>query len=144
MIDDETLLASILEGGDALHRDMRQYYQESQCRTEVLNLLKKRGASTIEAEDVFQEGIIAFIFNVRKGKYRGEASVKTYIAAIYERIYNNQVRKKKSVTQIEGNTLPDVNDYKTPEYLFIEQEKRQKLDELLAKLGEKCEKILRL
>ena len=144
MIDDETLLASIVEGGDVLHRNMRQYYRESKCRTEVLNLLKKRGVSGIEAEDIFQEGVIAFIFNVRKGKFRGEASVKTYIAAICTHIFYNQLRKKRSLIPLEGNIMVDLNDYRTPEYLFIQQEKRQQLDELLAKLGEKCQKILRL
>ncbi len=133
-----------MTGGHQMHQAMRRYYQDSNCRSEVIHILKRSGANDVEAEDIFQDGIIAFILNVRKGAYRGEASVKTYVASICKNLYYNLKRRERAGSMTRGNVPPDDEDYMTPEFLYLEQERKMYLDHILDHLGEKCKKVLSL
>jgi len=44
---------------------------------------------------VFQETVVAFIDVVKKGKYRMEASIKTFLVSIAINIWFNELKKKE-------------------------------------------------
>src|ERR1700728_1037398 len=53
------------------------------------------GGSRQDAEDVFQETVVAFIDIVTKGKYRKEASIKTFLVSVAKNIWFNEIKKRE-------------------------------------------------
>jgi RNA polymerase sigma factor (sigma-70 family) len=103
------------------------------------------GGSLQDGEDIFQETVVTFIDLVRKGKFRGESSVKTFLVAVARNIWLNELKKKKSGDQrakifetnrghIENDIMENLN----------KREMREQLLSLMDRLGESCRKILTL
>jgi RNA polymerase sigma factor (sigma-70 family) len=103
------------------------------------------GGSLQDGEDIFQETVVTFIDLVRKGKFRGESSVKTFLVAVARNIWLNELKRKKSGDQrakifetnrghIENDVLENLN----------QREKREQLLSLMDRLGDSCRKILTL
>lgn len=53
---------------------------------------------TIDAEDVFQEGLTRAIVNVRKGSFKGDSSFSTYLYSICNNICLKEYHRKKRTT----------------------------------------------
>ena len=103
------------------------------------------GGSLQDGEDIFQETVVTFIDLVRKGKFRGESSVKTFLVAVARNIWLNELKRKKSGDErakifetsrghIENDIMENLNKRETREQLFS----------LMNHLGESCRKILTL
>ena len=117
-----------------------QQYSASTC-----SFIMSYGASEQDAEDVFQETVLSFIEIIKKGKYRGDASIKTFLVSIARNIWLNEVKKKERAgfreMQYEKGRDPheaDISDH------ISDLEKKRQLRELLYKLGEPCRKLLML
>src|SRR5579872_5666753 len=103
------------------------------------------GGSRQDAEDVFQDTVVSFIEIVKKGKYRMEASIKTFLVSVAKNIWLNEVKKRERSGQrnklFESNrdqTEADVSDH------ISDLEKKRQLRDLVYQLGEPCRKILLL
>jgi RNA polymerase sigma factor (sigma-70 family) len=101
------------------------------------------GGSLQDGEDIFQETVVAFIELVRKGKFRGESSIKTFLVAVARNLWFNELRKKKSGDQrakvfetnrehIENDVMEDINQREIKEQFLV----------LMTHLGASCKKIL--
>jgi len=103
------------------------------------------GASEQDADDVFQETVIAFIDIVQKGKFRMQSSIKTFLVSIARNIWRNEVKKRQRSDyreqQFESGreqTEEDISE------LISEWEKKKQLRDLVYELGEPCRKLLML
>src|ERR1700730_14158057 len=67
-----------------------QQYSESTC-----SFIMGYGGSRQDAEDVFQETVVSFIDVVKKGKYRMEASIKTFLVSVAKNIWLNEIKKRE-------------------------------------------------
>src|ERR1700742_1570366 len=67
-----------------------QQYSESTC-----SFIIGYGGSRQDAEDVFQETVVSFIEIVKKGKYRMEASIKTFLVSVAKNVWYNEVKKRE-------------------------------------------------
>ena len=138
--DDETLLALISRKSslnDAIHAIYRQYAEPVQA------FIMSKGGSEQDAEDVFQETVTAFVSIVQKGKYRGEAVIKTFLIAVSKNIWYNAMKKRNRSLErdkIFDNTLE--KEEQDISRLITEREVKQELGALLSQLGEPCQKIL--
>ena len=103
------------------------------------------GASRQDAEDVFQETVVAFIEIVKKGKYRMEASVKTFLVSVARNIWMNELKRKERSgfreKQFEYSREQKEEDIS---HHISHLEKKRQLRELVYQLGEPCRKILLL
>ena len=61
----------------------------------VSSFLINYGANEQDADDVFQETVIAFIDIVQKDKFRMEASIKTFLVSIARNIWRNEMKKRQ-------------------------------------------------
>ncbi|MDR3712954.1 MAG: sigma-70 family RNA polymerase sigma factor [Puia sp.] len=136
---DEDILAGILSNrlNEVIHSIYRQYAGM------VGAYVVTHGGSEQDGEDIFQETVVAFIDLVKKGKYRGEASIRTFLVSIAKNIWFNEVKKKKSldnrgrVFEInKGETDADVTEG------VYKREVTQQLLSLMDQLGESCKAIL--
>jgi RNA polymerase sigma factor (sigma-70 family) len=103
------------------------------------------GGSLQDGEDIFQETVVTFIDLIRKNKFRGDSSIKTFLVSVARNIWLNELKKKKSGDQrarifetsrgqMDNDVLDNLN----------QREKREQLLSLMGRLGESCRKILTL
>ena len=137
--DQELLqLVRSAEGVDQAVRFMYRNYHD------FLSIyIQQHSGSREDAEDVFQEVVVAFIDLVQKNKFRGEASVKTFLFALNRNIWLNELKKRKrsmvremKFEQSKPDEEPGVADY------ISAREGRQELMNILNQLGEVCQQIL--
>lgn len=103
------------------------------------------GGSLQDGEDIFQETVVTFIDLVRKGKFRRNSGIKTFLVSVARNIWLNELKRKKSGDQrarifetsrgqIEQDIVENLN----------QRETREQLLSLMGHLGESCRKILTL
>ena len=111
----------------------------------VSSFLISYGASEQDADDVFQETVIAFINIVQQDKFRMEASIKTFLVSVARNIWRNE-QKKRLRTDFREQRFESgrpqsedgINEW------INESEKKRQLRDLVFKLGEPCRKLLTL
>src|ERR1035438_2910173 len=103
------------------------------------------GGSEQDAEDVFQETALSFIDIIQKGKYRMEASIKTFLVSVAKNIWLNEIKKRERAGHREKQ-FEIGRDQKEDDIgqLIGDQEKKKQLRDLVYQLGEPCRKILML
>lgn len=101
--------------------------------------------SEMDAEDLVQDVMVAFVDLVQQGKYRGEASVKSFLYTISRNIWITELRKRNSTAkrnelfELDRDPLTDdVSEYVTY------GEAQQTIAELFSRLGDTCRTILTL
>src|SRR5580693_5664437 len=103
------------------------------------------GGSLQDGEDIFQETVVTFIDLVRKGKFRGDSSIKTFLVSVARNIWLNEIKKKKSGDHrarifetsrehVENDIIENLN----------QREIKEQFLSLMGHLGESCRKILTL
>lgn len=142
---DNRILQRIEEGGKSLEQAMQELYTDEQCRGQALSLLLRMGAGKQDFEDVFQDSIAHLIMNIRKGKFKGESSIKTYLLSICKHLWMNK-RKQLANRKALLVSQPPVSEanQNSPEDLLLYQERKQTLQVLLDKIGDPCRRILSL
>ncbi|MDR3711424.1 MAG: sigma-70 family RNA polymerase sigma factor [Puia sp.] len=139
---DSELIAAV--GGqkdlDTAIQFLYQQYAETTC-----SFIINYGGSRQDAEDTFQETVISFIGIVKKGTYRGEASIKTFLVSVARNIWFNDLKKKERAGKREKRFEygREQNEADVSEHISSMEKKRQ-LRELVFKLGEPCRKVLLL
>jgi RNA polymerase sigma factor (sigma-70 family) len=111
----------------------------------VSSFIINYGASEQDADDVFQETVIAFINIVQQGKFRMEASIKTFLVSVARNIWRNEQKKRVRTDFREqrfesgrAQSEDEINEW------INESEKKRQLRDLVFKLGEPCRKLLML
>src|ERR1700754_1874948 len=89
---DAELISAISNGKD-LDPAILHLYQHYSGATR--SFIMSYGGNEQDADDVFQETVIAFIDSVRKGKYRQESSVRTFLGSVAKHIWFNVLKKKE-------------------------------------------------
>lgn len=140
MYSDADLLAAI-RNKDSLDEAIRYMYHH--YADTISSLIINNSGNHQDAQDIFQETVVTFIETVRKDKFRGESSIKTFIVAIARNTWLNELKKRERSDmreEIYGKNSPaqepDVS------HLISEREAKQQFRDLLGKLGESCKKIL--
>jgi RNA polymerase sigma factor (sigma-70 family) len=98
-----------------------------------------------DAEDVFQEVMVAFIDLVQKDKFRGESTVKTFLFSLNRFTWLNELKRR-------GRALAREEKYEREQdkveldtgHLIADREGKAEVVRLVEELGETCRKILLL
>ena len=137
-------IEQIRKGGPELNQVMNKIYGESGIRDACMQYLIYKGASRMDAEDVFQEGIRSFLINARKEEFELTSNLKTYIIAICKYVWLGRLRKHSREFSSDDDHSQTMIEEDTPEEHLILEEKKTKLQEVLSELGEKCKQVLGL
>jgi RNA polymerase sigma factor (sigma-70 family) len=96
-----------------------------------------------DAQDVFQEVLVTFIDVVKKEKFRGESSIKTFLYSINRNLWLNELKKRgrseKRDTIFENEKDKTLMDFS---HIIAENETRKQILSIVDELGEICKKIL--
>ena len=98
-----------------------------------------------DAEDIFQEVIVAFINLVQAGKFRGESSIRTFLFSLNKNIWLNELKRKgramiREEKYEKQNEQPEV----TADVAMEMGQTKVDLMKVIEELGENCKKILLL
>jgi RNA polymerase sigma factor (sigma-70 family) len=140
-LTDELLIQLISKGGpdeDEAIRALYVQYFDGLCKQVVFN-----GGRDEDGQDIFQETVIAFLHSVKQGRFRGEASIKTYLYAMNRNIWRNEMRSRDRSSLREKNDegMERKEEFSGAKGLEKKQVSQQ-LVGLLETLGENCKQIL--
>src|SRR5258708_13365303 len=139
----DTELIDSISDKSRLNKDILFLYQQYSESTGYFII--HYGGSQQDAEDVFQETVVSFIEIVKKGKYRMEATIKTFLVSVAKNIWMNELKRRERSgyreKQFEYGREQKEADVS---YHISDLEKKRQLRELVYKLGEPCRKILML
>ena len=119
----------------ALSQLYRQYYEPLQ------QLIRKNGGTEAEADDIFQEVLLAFYTQLQAGKLTLHCSIKTYLYSVARNMWLNELRKRSNKPII----------VETDEFIVLQEdhlasmvltEQNQEMAKLIRSLGDQCQEIL--
>ncbi|WKN41601.1 RNA polymerase sigma factor [Tunicatimonas pelagia] len=111
----------------------------------VASYIRANSGNDEDAEDFFQEAIVVFINIVRKGNFRGDSSIKTFLYSIARNLWRNELKRQNRVLMRETNYYEQTEKEEQDIQESIgEHEVKDQLLHLLEKLGDNCKKILLL
>jgi RNA polymerase sigma factor (sigma-70 family) len=107
------------------------------------NYIKQNRGSEQDAEDIFQEVILNFIEIVKKDKFRGASSVKTFLFTLNKYTWLNELKKRgRTALREERYSVENESNKKDVSHFLVERDARKLVLALMDKLGEICRKIL--
>ncbi len=134
-------LLGILQTGADINPALRYLYR--QHFSGLCHYIEQNHGNREDAEDIFQEVLVSFIELVRLNKFRGEASIKTFLYALNRNNWLNEL-KKRNRSQLRELKYENLKDNIEPgmEDIISGREARKQVFELVDRLGAVCKKIL--
>jgi RNA polymerase sigma factor (sigma-70 family) len=137
--DDEKLLNDLMQGkSDILIVLRRQYFAM------VLDFVRQRGGTHQQAEDLYEESIIALYHYTRKPGFSLRSKLSTLLYGIARNIYSNNLAKGKgrSGVILEDMTPLVVDTESDIEAALARKEQLEYFHSVLVQLDEDCRRLL--
>lgn len=139
-MDDLTLLQQLRKEDRSAYKTLySQYYRM------IATYVGKNHGQDEDAQDLFQETIVALLKHLRKPDFNIKVKLGTYLHAIAKNIWRNKLRLKGITTTVVNerviHNFADTIDEDLIEKKVYE-EKHKIMKRQLARLGEECQKII--
>ncbi len=138
---DEQIIGALLGAAPQREQVFAHLYRSSGWREWVLRHVSNEGGDEPAGEDVFQETLILFDRNIREGRFTGQSALQTYFLGIAKQYWFNRRRNIRPVPLSPEYDRPLTE---TPEHLALQQERQGIVADILASLGDHCQKVLSL
>lgn len=107
--------------------------------------ITQNSGSRQDAEDIFQEVLVSFIELVKKDKFRGESSIKTFLFSMNRHTWLNELKRKgRAMAREERYEKGQEKVEMDTGHLLADREEKATIAALVAALGETCRTILLL
>ena len=141
-LTDAQLLESIKGKEEERTEALKYFFTHKPLKESVIAYITHQGGNVQDGEDVFQDTVILFDRAIREGNFKGQSSLSTFFIGIAKWRWVSNKRK------YGGNVELKSEQYDKPvesvEGRLIEDERRNVIDEILTKIGERCKVILKL
>lgn len=142
LYSDDELVANLKHPqtmNDALRFMYKEYY--GLLESYIVN----NSGSKDDAADFIQETMVAFIEIVQQDKFRGDASIKSFLYSVIRNLWMSELRKRNS-TDKRNRIFEKAKDETEQAAMaqLIKNENLAAIQKLFEKLGEKCEQLLLL
>ena len=109
------------------------------------NYIINNKGSKEDAADIIQETIVAFVEIAEQNKFRGDASIKSFLYAITRNLWLAELRKRNS-TENRNRIFEKAKDVteEAAVHQLIQREHYSIIQQLFEKLGAKCKQLLML
>jgi len=140
-ISDQKIIEYLHEGDRKESRAIQQLLDQN--RSKISAYVLKNSGSSSDAETILVEGVTELVFNVRKGKFRGDSSLSTYLFAICRSLWLKSLKKNQRYADDDGIVLlEDTAD--SPLAQFNHEQIKSEVSFLLSSIGEACKKVLEM
>jgi RNA polymerase sigma factor (sigma-70 family) len=141
-INDKELI-ELLMSGVASKNDLALAYLYKKNYRMVASYIQRNSGTAHDAEDVFQDSMIVLYNQVKRGSFRVESSLGTYLYGIAKNIWYKRLRKAGRETEL---TIEHESIVSEESHLKVleQTDKSNLIAALLEELGEKCKEVLLL
>jgi RNA polymerase sigma factor (sigma-70 family) len=130
--------------GDARTASRGIEYLYRACADGPAQFVLRNGGSEADAQDIFQDVVIAFVHLVQTGRFRGDASIKTVLFAMNRNLWYNEL-KRRGRAAVREEAFDNGQEKETGPGTALEiREASHRLTRILDELGPACKKILTL
>lgn len=131
------IIESIRSGKD--EKALKYLYKDPLKK--IRKFILTNSGSLDDADDVFQDAVVALFHYVKTGKYKEEYDIDAFLFRVAKNAWIDQVRKRKKLVKGEflGFDHSDDSDFLGD---IINEEKMNVFHALFDKLEENCKKIL--
>lgn len=130
-----------LQYGDQINVNKTLSHLHQQLFNQVRRFVRKSKGTSLDAEDVFQDGLLALYKLARRGDLQPSTDIEAYLFTICKNLWIQELRKKRTLIDVEEkNQL-----FKTEEvaiFNMMKEEEQQEVRRLMGLLGEGCRKVL--
>ena len=134
---DIKIIADLLDPVEAVNSKVLKYLYK-QYYPMALKFVRLNRGNDEDANDVFQDSLIALYENVRSKKFRRDSTIKTYLYATIRNNWYSKLKKQKTELDIEN-----IAQIEEPDQKRNETEIMNIFSGLFEQLGSSCHKILR-
>ncbi len=134
MIPESTLLDQIKREEGAAFEILYKFYFPA-----IAAYVTRNNGNTEDAEDVFQEAIIALLCKVRQADFVLTSSLKTYLFAIAKNLWLKRLRDRRPET---AETLEEYSPFEES-LIDVHLTKVEQLHFWLSTITENCQRILK-
>ena len=120
----------------ARNKAVNQLY--SLCFDSVKYFIVNNSGNTQDAEDIFQEGLLALYNRLIEGKFQGKSTLKTYLFSICKYLWINKLR---TINRVSVNSLENVMELPNEEFHSVDT---VSLEKIFSQLRGECQEILKL
>ena len=139
---DSDLVEAICKS-DMLEEAIEQLYKDHE--TIARSFIMGKGGTEQDADDIFQETVVSFIDTVRKGKFRQESGIRTFLISISKNLWYNEIRRRQRAGTREKLYVAELEPQDAAiDDVIGNRELKSLLIQMLNDLGESCKKILEL
>lgn len=139
---DKFLVKQIKEGGAEMDKAITFILQ--QYSNKIMNYLRSRYGQKEDAEDLLHEGVAVVIMNIRSGKFEGKSSIYSYLFSICKQMQSKVIRRDVSKENWEHYKANQLESAQGPDVRMIKSDMMEYVENTLAKLGAKCQQVLKL
>ena len=138
--NDQAIMAALLGSPQERRQALQFFFTDRRLMDRVVRYVQSHKGTEQDGKDIFEETFIVFERQVRTGHFRGESSLETWFHGIARWQWTAVQRKRRPTIEPEDLSLP--SSQPNPENLLILEERRVMLEQLIAQLGERCQKLL--
>lgn len=138
-ITDSEMIERMKAGDDTVFSDLYSLYFPM-----ISTYIFRQGGEREDAQDIFSDAIIAIYQHARREDFFLTSSFRTYLFAICQRRWFNQLRQKHKRNEILHSSVSDTNliEQENPLSLLEEDENREIIVTALNHVGERCKTLL--
>ena len=139
-LSDEDICSWLRFGNETNHdRALNQIYNEHY--TVILAHVKKNSGDDDDALDIFQDAVVVFYENLRKGKFELKSSIRTYLFSVARNLWLNKLKaKKRTVGMADEFDAVSLDDNSLD--VLEANEKTKLLMKIIDEVNGDCKKLL--
>jgi RNA polymerase sigma factor (sigma-70 family) len=138
----DELIIKHLQAGESYEVDEMLAHLHRQVYGMTLKFVNKYKGVDADAEDVFQDALVALYKMARQGRLVPGTNVEAYLFTICKNLWFKQLRKRRETVDLsnEVGAMPELDNF--PLYSLLEHEQQDAFAKLLKRFGEDCQKVL--
>lgn len=150
---DAELIRAIQEGGLPERRKaLAHLYKRPKWRRTIAGLILKQGGEESDIQDVLHDGFADFEQNIRLRKFQGHSELDTYLIGICKNKWYKKLEQKRKARELRQKlsrepgeqTYESSTNMERTENIQMDRKWKERLHELIGRLGDKCQEYLRL
>lgn len=138
---DNEIISGIRKGGSQSEVLLRYVYKKNWPM--ILKMIVQNNGNEEDARDIYQETIIIFYEQIKKGKLELNCKISTYLYAVSRNLWNNALKKQRAKNNYY-QFVQEREEQKQDSHIsvLLKQEKADLLYSCIEQLKEDCRKIL--
>jgi RNA polymerase sigma factor (sigma-70 family) len=139
---DDAFVRAVAGGAGERDAALAWWFQDAGLQHWVRQYAVQHGGAEADGEDLYHDTFISFDRLLREGKYRGEASLRTFFCSIAKWQWLNRQRKAGRTVALENADRLEIEHFIESD--MYDRERQGIMQKMLSSLGDKCKRLLTL